>query len=122
MLYAKISPAAQIVRQDGPFSSTVKSVDHIVIDAVNYVLGQEETKFAVKFITPQYFPNGILSGFQVDFPTGVALTATELANWGQDDSVIFPLVGAKLGFTVVEILDSNVPVTTTTSTTQAPGN
>ena len=122
MLYAKISPAAQIVKQDGPFSSTVKSVEYVVIDAVNYVLGQEQTNFSVKFATPSYFPNGVLSGFQNELVTAVTLTATELANWGEDDSIIFPLVGAKLGFTIVEILDSNVPVTTTTSTTQAPGN
>lgn len=113
MLYAKISPAAQIVKQDGPFSSTVKSVEYVVIDAVNYVLGQEQTNFNVQFGTPKYFPNGILSGFQSELPTAVILTATELANWGEDDSVIFPLVGAKLGFTIVEVLDS---------TTQAPGN
>lgn len=122
MLYAKISPAAQVVKQDGPFSSTVKSVEYVVIDAVNYVLGQEQTNFSVRFVTPQYFPNGILSGFQNELSTAVILTATELANWGEDDSIIFPLVGTKLGFTIVEILDSNVSVTTTTSTTQAPGN
>lgn len=106
MLYAKISPAAQIVKQDGPFSTIVKQAEYIIVDARNYVLGEGQTVFSVSFGTPSYFPNGGFQGFQNELTNTTTLTSTELANWGTDDSVIFPLIAAKQGFTIVEVLDS----------------
>ena len=106
MLYAKISPAAQIVKQDGPFSSTVIEAEYILVNARNYVLGEGQTVFNVSFGTPSYFPNGGFQGFKTELTNSTTLTSTELANWGTDDSIIFPLIAAKQGFTIVEILDS----------------
>jgi hypothetical protein len=115
MLYAKISPAAQITVQDGPFSTKVESIEFITIDAFNYTIGAESTIFIVRYGSP-VFINEIFVGFNSLYTQHLNLTADQLATWGTDDSVLFDIIGENQGFQIVEIFDTT-PVTTTTTTT-----
>lgn len=104
MLYAKISPAAQITVQDGPFSTKVETVEFVAITAHSYSMGDDPVRFTVSYGKPQ-FHNEIYIRFDAKYQQNVILEASDLAQWGTDDSVVFEIIGEKQGFTVEEIID-----------------
>ncbi len=117
MLYAKISPAAQFVKQTGPFTTETVSVDNVFITAQQYSMGTDPVVLSVTYGKPLYNSQGIFTVPESAFSKLVSISAAKLANWGTDDSVVFDVVGEEEGFTVVEIIDSSIPLTTTTTTT-----
>ena len=54
MLYAKISPAAEVVIQDGPFSTKVESLEFVTIFVINYAPGSEYTIVVVRYGKPEF--------------------------------------------------------------------
>lgn len=99
MLYAKISPEAEVTKQISPFQLETIFCDYVSIIALNYTIGYPTTKFNVMY------GNIIEGAFNCNLGTEVELTAEELSTWGTDDSVLFTIVGQKVGFSVVEIIN-----------------
>lgn len=109
MLYAKISPAAQITVQDGPFSTKVESVEFVAISVHSYSMGDDPATFTVSYGEPVFYEN-IYRGFNGKYQQRLTLEASDLAQWGTDDSVVFDIIGGKQGFTVVEVIDTKAIV------------
>jgi hypothetical protein len=105
MLYAKISPAAQITVQDGPFATKVESVEFVAIAVNSYSMGDDPATFIVSYGDPVIYDN-IYKGFSSKYQQRLILEASDLAQWGTDDSVVFDIIAEKQGFTVVEIIDT----------------
>lgn len=105
MLYAKISPAAQITVQDGPFSTKVESVEFVAIAVQSYNMGDDPATFIVSYGEPVIYDN-VYRGFNGKYQQRLTLGASDIAQWGTDDSVVFDIIGGKQGFTVVEIIDT----------------
>lgn len=116
MLYAKISPPAQITVQDGPFETKLEVVEFVAINVHNYNMGDDPVRFSVAYGSPKIY-DGVYGGFYPKYQEHVTLEASEVAQWGNDDSVIFNIIGEKQGFTVGEIFDTKLIITTTTTTT-----
>ena len=108
MLYAKISPAAQLVIQDGPFNTITKSAEHVTVSALNYQMGADPVTFVAQYGEPVY-KEGVFVFFSPLTTQRLQFTAEQLATWGSDDSVVFNIVGQDQGFTVVEVIDTNAP-------------
>ena len=117
MLYAKISPAAQVVKQDGPFNTTVVSANYMVASTTNYVMGETDLNLVVSYGAAVTNQDGVFLG--CNFLTGehVKLTKEEVSEWGTDDTYILNLIAEKKGLTILEIIDSSTITTTTTTTT-----
>ena len=109
MLYAKISPAAQITVQDGPFSTKVENVEFVAISVHSYNMGDDPANFTVSYGNP-VFNDKVYRGFSTKYQQRVTLEASDLAQWGTDDSVVFDIIGEKQGFTVAEIIDTKAIV------------
>lgn len=105
MLYAKISPPAQITVQDGPFSTKVESVEFVAISVHSYNMGDDPAIFTVLYGDPVIYDN-TYRGFNGKYQQRLTLEASDLAQWGTDDSVMFDIIGEKQGFTVEEIIDT----------------
>lgn len=115
MLYAKISPAAEVAVQDGPFSTKVESLEFVTISVMNYTPGSESTAFIVKYGKPE-FRNNFLLGFNAPYNQSLTLTAEQLSTWGTDDTSLFEIVAENQGFEIVEFFNTNTTTTTTTTT------
>ena len=117
MLYAKISPAAEVSIQDGPFSSRIESLEFVTISIMNYIPGSESTTFVVRYGKPE-FRNDSFLGFNSLYNQSLTLTAEQLSTWGTDDTSLFEIVAENQGFEIVEFFNTT-PATTTTTTTSA---
>jgi len=115
MLYAKISPAAEVVIQDGPFSTKVESLEFVTIFVINYAPGSESTIVVVRYGKPE-FRNDSFLGFNASYNQNLTLTAEQLSTWGTDDTSLFEIVAENQGFEIVEFFNTNTTTTTTTTT------
>jgi len=115
MLYAKISPPAQITVQDGPFATKVETVEFVSITVHNYNMGDDPAIFSVYYGNPVFYDN-IYRRFDEKYQQRLTLEASDVAQWGTDDSVVFNIIGEKQGFVVEEIFDTKLITTTTTTT------
>lgn len=106
MLYAKISPAAQVVKQNGPFDTNITSADYMTASVNRYVMGISDAELTVSYGTPVYDEAGKLLGCNFLLGEQLKLTKEELADWGTDDAYIFNLIASKKGLTIVEIIDT----------------
>ena len=115
MLYAKISPAAQLVTQNGPFGTTTKSAEYVAISALDYSLGANPVNLIVQYGEPIFNGEQFLF-FNPIIRQRLELTSEQLATWGTDDSVVFNIVAQNQGFEIVELLTTPPPTTTSTTT------
>lgn len=104
MLYAKISPAAQVVTQDGPFNTTVQTADLVTATAQDYTMGISKMNFILTFGSPVYDKDEKLLGIKPLVGDTLTLTKEELADWGTDDSYILNLAAQKKNFTILEFI------------------
>lgn len=106
MLYAKINPKASFVKQENPFSAPVTvEAEFLTALARPYAAGAKETNFEVQFGNAILDEEGAIKGVQGVSSTNIILSALELENWGVDDSSMLEAVAAKLGTSVVEVVD-----------------
>lgn len=106
MLYAKINPKASFVKQENPFAAPVTvEAEFLTALARPYAAGAKETNFEVQFGNPILNEEGVIVRVQPINSTSVVLSAEELANWGVDDSVLLEAIAAKLGTSVVEVIN-----------------
>ena len=106
MLYAKINPKASFVKQEGPFTAPVTvEADYLTSLARPYIPGATQTNFEVQFGNAILDEEGNIKEINVVSRISTTLTATELENWGVDDSSMLESIAAKLGTVVESIID-----------------
>jgi len=118
MLIAKITPPAKRFIQDTPFSVKEFSGDHMVAKCVQLPIGatspseNDKIEFRVKFGNIKYEPN--LDGtpgtplFDLVYGTNIKIPASELVNWGTDDSIVYTILAQKFNFQVIEVFELDV--------------
>jgi hypothetical protein len=107
MLFAKISPTAKAATQDGAFIVHENTCEWMTANT-QYSLGQEYTRFQISFgnFVVNTDPNEpALNIFDKLLTIFLDFTKEELSTWGQDDAVVFDIIAAKIGTTVVEVVD-----------------
>jgi hypothetical protein len=107
MLFAKINPAAKAAIQDNAFLVHGKDCEWMTA-STQYNLGQSYTLFQISFGNFINNPDPTLpaeSVFDKSLTIFVNFTNEELADWGEDDSIVFSIIASKIGTTVVEVID-----------------
>lgn len=105
MLVAKINPPALKVIEPTPFSSTTKNLDYYTAVARPYVPGAELTNFQLQFGVINLDEIGQVVNFNSELNSQITMTSQELSTWGTDDDTLLTLIAAKLGVSVLEIVD-----------------
>jgi hypothetical protein len=101
MLFAKISPQAQLITQATPFSSTTKNVEYMSAIARPYAIGAEVVNFEVLFGDMVFDENQNPISFQNVITSNVTLNSTQLSGWGVDDSYILTQISSLMDTSVV---------------------
>ena len=109
MLVAKINPPAKFYSQDSPFSDPkVRIADTLRVNAESYKMGADKVRFQAVFgmLVPMGIDTFEFSGMHTQI---LELEGNDLADWGEDDSVIFGKIAAKIGgFTITEVIDVKI--------------
>lgn len=112
MIFAKITPAAEVFVQTSPFNSEVHAANWMGAAARNYVLGQELTTFRVFFgeiyvPTQQEVEQGVspLPTFINMWTTSMEFTAQQLSTWGSSDESALQIIAASINCTILEFVD-----------------
>lgn len=107
MLFAKISPTAKAAIQDDAFIVYGKECEWMTA-TTEYRLGQGSTRFQIVFgnFVTNPDPNApAQSPFRRELTVFEDFTSQELSTWGEDDSVVFNIIAARLGTAIVEVVD-----------------
>jgi hypothetical protein len=104
MLYGKITPAAQIVTQVTPFTSTTTDANYMTALARPYGIGSTKVNFEVVFGNTKINENDEVIGFDRLSSYQVVLEGSELSNWGIDDTVVLQTIATKLNVTVSDFI------------------
>ena len=107
MIFAKINPAAIVVRQEGPFNSSSVTGSYMTAAARSYSLGADEVRFQVSYGEVVVDENGVVTGFNKITDSDVRLSGTQIANWGTDDTVILDEIAAVNGLTIDKIISGS---------------
>lgn len=102
MLLAKINPPVTKIYQITSFSSQTVTAEYMVVKAENYVIGNPEIKFNLRFGN---LLNDVITGkqsFDVILNQSLTLKTEELSSWGVDDSVLLDIIALKIGTTITE--------------------
>lgn len=105
MLYSKINPAATYTTQVSPFSATTTQCSYMTAYARPYAVGAEQTNFQVQFGNEIKNGEGVVIGVTNEFSTNLTMTASELVNWGTDDTVVLTEIAKKIGTTATEFIE-----------------
>lgn len=104
MLFAKISPAAQIPQMESPFQYDVQTADYLTAIASPYRLGSTEVNFTVIYGSATFGPTGAMATFNRSLTGFIVITSPDIESWGIDDSVILGTICQKLGTTATEFV------------------
>lgn len=108
MLFAKVSPQAQVLTQVSPFSSVTRNVEYMSAIARPYPLGAESVNFEVLFGDVTFDENENPVMFQNVVTYNVTLESNQLSGWGVDDSYVLNQLASVLGTSVVSTLEISV--------------
>ena len=104
MLYAKVTPSAQFIKQVTPFSSVTETAEYFTAIARPYAAGTPTTNFEVIFGNVMTNDTENSQSFVRVFASSITLTAEELINWGTNDTVMLSAVANKLGATASDFI------------------
>lgn len=119
MLVAKINPPAKRIIQDSPFTFQEFLGEYMIAKCTKLPIGastgseNDSVEFTIKFGNIKYEPN--LDGtpgtplFDKVFGTAARISASELSNWGTDDSVVYTVIAQKFNFQVIETFELDIP-------------
>jgi hypothetical protein len=117
MLIARINPPAKRIIQTGPFETKEFTGDLMILRCEKLTVGtNEDIEIEVRFGNVKYERN--LDGsqgkalFDKVYRMNVSLTQQEAAGWGTDDSVLYDIVAQKLGLSVTEKIEIDLPFNT----------
>lgn len=105
MLIAKINPPALKVVESTPFSSSTINLDYYTAIARPYVPGSSSTNFQLQFGSVNLDDKGQIINFNNETSSQLTMTSEELVTWGTNDDVLLNLIAAKLGVSVLEIIE-----------------
>lgn len=105
MLIAKINPPALKVVESTPFTSSTINLEFMTAIARPYVPGASVTNFQLQFGIVNLDDNGQVINFNDQTSSQLSMTSEELVTWGTNDDVLLNLIAAKLGVSVLEIVD-----------------
>lgn len=108
MLFAKVSPQAQVISQTTPFSSVTRNVEYMSAIARPYALGAESVNFEVLFGDVTFDENESPVTFQNVITYNVTLDSSQLSGWGVDDSYVLSQLASVLETSVVSTLEISV--------------
>lgn len=107
MLFAKISPVADIPEMQSPFDYTVKHADYLTAIASPYKLGATEVYFNLIYGTATFDADGNMLTFNRLLGGSITLSDPDIEDWGIDDSVVLSTICEKVGTTAVEFVEGN---------------
>ena len=107
MLFAKISPAAEVPQNTSPFAFEVIMADYITASANPYTLGTTSVNFNVVYGTPTFDEQGNMLTFNPLTRGSVTLSDGQISQWGIDDRVVLAEICTVLGTTAVEFVEGN---------------
>ena len=107
MLFAKISPAAEVPQNTSPFAFEVIMADYITASANPYTLGTTSVNFNVVYGTPTFDEQGNMLTFNPLTRGSVTLSDGQISQWGIDDRVVLTEICTVLGTTAVEFVEGN---------------
>ena len=110
MLFGKINPVAQIVKQTTPFEQQTIEADYITALARPYALGAESVNFQVTYGNFVKDDTGKITGFNNLFNDNVVLSGPIISNWGTNDAVILDALAAAQGTDVTETVDVDINI------------
>ncbi len=102
MLLAKINPTVTKTYQINAFSSETVTAEYMAVKAENYVIGNPDVKFNLRFGN---LLNDNITGkqsYDVILNDKLTLTTEELSTWGVDDSVLLDIIASKIGTIITE--------------------
>lgn len=105
MLFAEISPVAQIIIQNNPYNNEVIDCNYMGIIARPYVLGTEVVNFELQYGNIIFDESNFPESFNYIKSYGVTLSGNQLSNWGIDDTYIFQEIATILGITILNYVD-----------------
>ena len=105
MLIAKLNPPALKVVESTPFSSSTINLDYYTAIARPYVPGSSSTNFQLQFGSVNLDDKGQIINFNNETSSQLTMTSEELVTWGTNDDVLLNLIAAKLGVSVLEIIE-----------------
>ena len=105
MLIAKINPPALKVVESTPFSSSTINLDYYTAIARPYVPGSSSTNFQLQFGSVNLDDKDQIINFNNETSSQLTMTSEELVTWGTNDDVLLNLIAAKLGVSVLEIIE-----------------
>lgn len=108
MLFGKISPAAQIVKQVTPFEQQTITTDWITAIARPYVLGATQVNFQVSYGNFVKDETGKITGFTNLFNDNVVLSGEIITAWGNNDAIILDAIAEQQGTEVIETIDADI--------------
>lgn len=108
MIFGKINPAAQIVKQTAPFEQQTIIAEWITAIARPYILGSTSVSFQVNYGNLITDPQGDVTGFNSLFNDSAVLTSAVISNWGTDDAFILNAIAEQKGTTVTETINANI--------------
>jgi hypothetical protein len=104
MLFAKISPVAQVPEMETPFQYDVKTANYLTAIASPYRLGATEVNFSLIYGNATFGPTGAMETFNRLLGGSVIMTSPDIEQWGIDDTVILGKICEKVGTTAIEYI------------------
>lgn len=108
MIFGKINPVAQIVKQVTPFEQQTITANWITAIARPYVLGATEVNFQVdcgNFIKDE---TDKITGFNKLFSYNVVLSGQSITNWGNNDAIILDAISEQQGTEITETINVDI--------------
>lgn len=96
MLFAKINPTAKTTKKINPFQSDIIESNYMTVMAINYICGAPVTNFKIVY--------GVIieDCFYKQDESKIELSATDIQNWGVDDSSLLTIIATQIGTNIIE--------------------
>lgn len=110
MIFGKISPVAQIIKQKSPFEQETIVAEYIAAIARPYTLGTTKVNFQVTYGNLKKDEAGNIVAFDTVYNDNVFLEGAVIADWGTDDATMLEHIAEVQGTEVTEIVTANLNV------------
>jgi len=108
VLFAKISPAAEVPAMISPFEYQVKIADYVTALADQYRLGASQAVFNIRYGLVTLNEAGAIVKFETLLTDRIVLEGQDIADWGTDDSVVLAKICEKLGTEAIEFVEADI--------------
>jgi hypothetical protein len=111
-IFGKINPVISIMDQTSFFnpSPTYITGSYVTAVANPYILGTNSVNFHVFYGNCEFDDNGEVTSFKSIYSDNVILSGSDIASWGEDDSVILIDIATQQGTTVTQVVSGSLGV------------